>query len=883
MPILYNQGRTIPELPSLNSGNISNSDYLLIQNVASNSTKKSTVSEFAVKSATLISAINNLKFTGPNNQFTGSIRNTDGDNYSSFGTSVPNILKRLKVTDYLEVGSVTKTTSCAIYTSIFSIDQSAGGNISIIGASNSDIIINNYPIGLNLLNTPLYGESITATSGFTGDLTGNVTGDIDSSVESTFNDVNISGILSSVTSVLSTVDIAGGNINGTTIGLTSAARIIGTQITASTGFKGNLKGDVTGNLTGDVTSNLINATTIIGGTYYGNVEGGTVIASGFAGDLTGDVKTPLGNIVLQNGPGPANQSSFYGTASYSRNGSNFSSYSSSYSLRSSYAVSSSHSITASYAAFSYPNLAKSASVLVWSPIRSNGTSSYSFNGLNKLSSFSSSYAITSSHASSSVYSYSSKSASYALKALTIDDNASVFYADNAGYASLSNIANTSSYLYQVNNESYKFTYFDGEKLINSPYFSYQYISGYDQYYLSSSHPAGYLLIDSKAYGYVPPPNESLSGFVESALVLSNNYNRGRRAPTYNWGPEGWRFIVSNSGSLSLTTLTGSYQFNNPNYVPKGIYPYFSALKQVNNAFYFWSEPFSYSSVSRDASIGIGVPSPTSAKSTPTTKGKLHIIVFSSSLSDLTKGSWDGDATVRQQDAAIYIEYGSSSFDYGTNVGVPFRRTFTVSGSGNTFIGGNLYVQKGITGSFIGAQPFRSYRNSAISFWGTGSQAVSSSVSVRSFSSSYAVTSSHVPLLSETIYSNISFANFTWDTSDGGTQTAGGTAYSFKPLTNANGKLLKYFRIEGSIKAVPSAAGYFINGVKIGGPSGTLVNGAKCSWGWGRTFTPTTSDYRIPFTIEGQVPVDYATGTVQFTIYAPSGIQNYLEGYVVGFY
>ena len=39
MAIVSNQGRTVPELPTLTSGNIGNNDYLIIQSVSSNSTK----------------------------------------------------------------------------------------------------------------------------------------------------------------------------------------------------------------------------------------------------------------------------------------------------------------------------------------------------------------------------------------------------------------------------------------------------------------------------------------------------------------------------------------------------------------------------------------------------------------------------------------------------------------------------------------------------------------------------------------------------------------------------------------------------------------------------------------------------------------------------
>ncbi len=59
MAILSNQGRTIPELPSLNATTIGTYDLLLIQNQSSRSTKQSTVSEFVKKSADLFTNFDN--------------------------------------------------------------------------------------------------------------------------------------------------------------------------------------------------------------------------------------------------------------------------------------------------------------------------------------------------------------------------------------------------------------------------------------------------------------------------------------------------------------------------------------------------------------------------------------------------------------------------------------------------------------------------------------------------------------------------------------------------------------------------------------------------------------------------------------------------------
>ena len=123
----------------------------------------------------------------------------------------------------------------------------------------------------------------TASGGFVGDLTGNVTGNVTGNLDgivggntpaavtgttitantslaaSTINESSTNAGITfghevlggsatfSGTSTLTTVDINGGAIDGTTIGGATPAAVTGTTITANTGFVGNLTGDVTGN------------------------------------------------------------------------------------------------------------------------------------------------------------------------------------------------------------------------------------------------------------------------------------------------------------------------------------------------------------------------------------------------------------------------------------------------------------------------------------------------------------------------------------------------------------------------------------------------------------------------------------------------------------
>ena len=99
----------------------------------------------------------------------------------------------------------------------------------------------------------LTADSITATTGVTGDVTGNLTGNVAG---------NVTGnITSSGTSTFTTVDVNGGAIDGTVIGGTTPAAGSFTTLSASTSITGNLTGNVTGDLTGTADdANAVNLT-----------------------------------------------------------------------------------------------------------------------------------------------------------------------------------------------------------------------------------------------------------------------------------------------------------------------------------------------------------------------------------------------------------------------------------------------------------------------------------------------------------------------------------------------------------------------------------------------------------------------------------------------
>ena len=251
MPVLSNNGRLISSLPITST--IVGQDELLLQ--SSGITKRI---NYATLSSSILSSTNfspfnaTVNFTSPTNKFTGSFYNQNG--YSSNFYTV-NVRDSLSVSNGITgnlTGNVTGNVTGNITstgTSTFTTIDINGGTIdgTIIGAGTAAAIT---------------GTTITANTGFTGNVTGTATGlsgtpniivgtVIGTAITSTAGFVgNITSTTG--TSTFSTIDVNGGNIDGTIIGAASAAAITGTTITATTGFIGNVTGNVTGNLTGDV-------------------------------------------------------------------------------------------------------------------------------------------------------------------------------------------------------------------------------------------------------------------------------------------------------------------------------------------------------------------------------------------------------------------------------------------------------------------------------------------------------------------------------------------------------------------------------------------------------------------------------------------------------
>jgi hypothetical protein len=682
MAIVSNQGRTVPELPTLTSGNIGDNDYLIIQSVSSNSTKKSTVYSFVQKTGDLLTSFNGLNFVGPNNTYTGSFRSFESDNYSVISQKVPNVFKRAIVSDYLTIGyNPSAPTFLGIYAKTIDVNQAlgGGGNITFTGNSiNSQIIILDYPSGLNLENTPFKLEQITASIGITGSLKGRLLGNVTVGAgKSSFNNVDVNNNLYVVNAEIDNVTINSGGvgnvtINNSPIGTTLPSIISGSKIYSVNGFSGRFSGSgnisMTGSLKGKLTGNV---TANSGISTFNNISAASIYSSVY-------IESPL----------------FVGTSSYSYNGvGELSSLSSSYAQTSSMCMS---------------TTADSASYLNWSNLRSNGTASYSYNGNLKYSSFSSSYALNSRNSISGSYSTRTTSASYALRAATV-----LGTVDNALYAIASDSSTTSltsSYLLKGSlNSSSAVPYFDGNRLTTSPLF-YKNESGQINFYISASskYAQSNLFVVNRG-----------SGIYSSAGFVLQNKNRSTNYPNQDQ----WFISSVTSGSLTLSITTGSYHLKNSTITTRtsdtgGV---MVALKQVRNGFYFW--PYIQTdSAARDGSVGIGIqpPSEPTGSINKYLRAKLQIRMFSGSnqaanvAGSVLAGKFVGGAPVgvENKQTAILVQYGSSSFAntfYVSSSG-DMRAYGSISGSkmysyGSIKVDNGSYISKTdsaiITGSFKG--------------------------------------------------------------------------------------------------------------------------------------------------------------------------------------
>ena len=266
---------------------------------------------------------------------------------------------------------------------------------------------------------------------------------------------------------------------------------------------------------------------------------------------------------------------------------------------------------------------------------------------------------------------------------------------------------TSSYLRQTNqNTTNGVGYYDGTRLTSAPGLVFDNnIGGAKSLSISSSLPFNFLKIASRGV-------TSLGTKYNQAGISLANYNSSEPYPTY----DSWTLLSVTSGSLTFIAPIGSNAFSSSTIKAQSTTGECYGMVQRRNGFYFW--PYMVSNTpARDGAIGIGVQPPEEATGSfdKYLRAKLQINMFSGS----GEGPWSVPATVENRATAILVNYGSSSAVTG------LTKTFFVSGSGNTYIHGKLNVNRGVTGSFYGTG-FKTLNGKSVSFWGTGSHAVTAS-------------------------------------------------------------------------------------------------------------------------------------------------------------
>ena len=266
---------------------------------------------------------------------------------------------------------------------------------------------------------------------------------------------------------------------------------------------------------------------------------------------------------------------------------------------------------------------------------------------------------------------------------------------------------TSSYLRQTNQNSTKgIGYYDGTRLTSAPGLVFDNNDGgYKYLSISSSLAFNYLKIASRGL------TSGGDKYNQAGISLAN-YNSSEPYPTY----DSWTLMSATSGSLTFVAPIGSNAFSSSTIKAQSTTGECYGMVQRRNGFYFWPYMIS-NSPSRDGAIGIGVQPPEEATGSFSKylRAKLQINMFSGS----GEGPWTPQATVEHRSTAILVNYGSAS------AVTTLTPTFYVSASGNTYIHGKLNVNRGVTGSFYGTG-FKTLNGKSVSFWGTGSHAVTAS-------------------------------------------------------------------------------------------------------------------------------------------------------------
>ena len=308
------------------------------------------------------------------------------------------------------------------------------------------------------------------------------------------------------------------------------------------------------------------------------------------------------------------------------------------------ATSASYALSASYA-----NLSKSSSYLKYSP--NNGSASYAI------------FAGT----AQTVLDIPSlvTSASYALKSSTTDEVDGVGLGNGVG--------------------SYNIAFFSQSKVASNVGMSRitngTGLGNYQLLYISSSRYLNGLTVASRGYN-----NNN------QALIAFYNLNNSKNLAQYP-NISGYTVGSFGSGSLTFVAPLGSAEFSSSTRVAVGSATETYAFVSRRSGYYFW--PYMSSNTpSREGSIGIGVQPPTTADSNPSLLGKLHLRCFSSSKAHVGKVTGQSlTGTVKLPEYAIYVDYGSGSYNRIFSVGA------SGSNAGDTYVAGDLTVDGVINGTF----------------------------------------------------------------------------------------------------------------------------------------------------------------------------------------
>ena len=374
----------------------------------------------------------------------------------------------------------------------------------------------------------------------------------------------------------------------------------------------------------------------------------STVTGNFFGGLYGDVYSATGLKILENGAGPVKDATFTGTSSYAsraKSSSHAKVADTSYVCVTT-ATSADTATSASYSlSGSFTQRARSSSYLAYSP--NNGSASYAI------------FAAT----AQNVLNLPSlvTSASYALKSSTTDEVAN----DASGVGSGSfNLAFFSQSRVSSNTGLSRVVNGNGST-------NFQFLA------LSSSRYLNALVISSRGY----------STYGNQAAISFYNLNNSKSYPNIS----GYTIGSYYSGSLTFIAPLGSAEFSSSTRVAVGSATETYTFVSKRSGYYFW--PYmTVNTPSREGSIGIGVQPPGTADSNPNLLAKLHLRCFSSSKAHVGKVTGQTlTGTVKLPEYAIYVDYGSSSYNPLFSVGASGSNAGDVYASGDVEIAGDLTV------------------------------------------------------------------------------------------------------------------------------------------------------------------------------------------------